>query len=272
MILCTLQRNDLKKAEKLLHLALKMAHDLQHYKAQKYIIDEMANNAFQMGDLPKAEKLFKETLKSFLADGMKQDDNAIIHISAKLSNLYGRFQEESKALEGFRFCLDHLEAKILSGSEDFDTLALYSLVLCWFGEFQYVRKAGQESLDLLKKSHEVSVNINGPHHDHSLTVLNSMAASYSLLNQLDEAVKCLQTVITLAQENLLTDDLPYYYVNLTNIYLTQLNNPKADLRAILHLAMESSREALRLAKKAGDVEAVQLAEKCMATVKEYLSK
>lgn len=248
-----------------------MAQDLQHRQAQVYIIDEMANNAYELGDLRKAEKLFKETIKNLLSDGMHSDDLAIIHISGKLASLYAHFQEDVKAFEGFRFCVDRLKSKVDNGADDFDTLALYSLILLWFGEFEYGRRFLVQSLDLFKKSHEISLRINGPFHHHSLHLLNNMAGSYSLLNRLEEAVQCLQEAIKIVGENSLDDGekhIPYYYINLANIYLTQLNNFNPDREEILERALKSCKEAIRRARHNGDKEALNEANKCMATIKE----
>lgn len=259
----------------MLHLALRVAHDLQHTQAQTYIIDAMANVAYEAEDFKKAEKLFKETMRQLIADGALESDNAIIHISAKLAKLYGLFEDEFKATEGFKFCMKHLEQKLKEGVEDFDTLALHSLVLSWYGEYVYSRGRPEESLGLFKKSHEISLKINGPTHPHSLLQLNNMAASYSLMNQLDDAVDCLNQAIALVQENKMDDgeyDLPFYHLNLANVYLTQLENPRADTAQMLRKASEACQRAMRLARKAGVNQVLQEAEKCLATIKQQTNE
>lgn len=259
----------------MLHLALRVAHDVQHHKAQTYIIDAMANIAYQVEDFRKAEKLFKETMRQLIADGALESDNAIIHISAKLAKLYGLFEDEVKALEGFKFCLKHLDQKLKEGIDDFDTLALYSLVLSWYGEYAYSRGKAEESLNLFKKSHDISLKINGPSHPHSLLQLNNMAASYSLMNQLDNAVDCLNKAIALVQEHKIDDgeyDLPFYHLNLANVYLTQLENPREDADQMLRKASESCQKAMRLARKAGITQVLQEAEKCLATIKYHTNE
>nr|CAG4646283.1 EOG090X06TI [Macrothrix elegans] len=241
------QRKEYKKSEQFLHLALRAAYEIQHHQATRYIIDEMANNAYEIGDLHKAEKLFKETMKQLLSDGMPPGDNAIVHISAKLANLYGIFNDEVRAREGFKFCISQLEAKINEGADDFDTLALYSLILCWFGEYIYNHGKLEESLELFRKAHDISVRINGAHHPHSLLQLNNMAASLTLLNRIDEAVDCLKSALALVQEHQIDEgenDLPYYYINLTNIYLTQLDSNKRLNLARFNFGLSSRLEQL----------------------------
>lgn len=254
----------------MLHVALRTAHDIQHHKARTYIIDAMANIAYEVEDLQKAEKLFKETMRHLIADGALENDNTIIHISAKLAKLYGLFEEELKASEGFKFCVKHLDQKLKEGTDDFDTLALYSLVLSWYGEYVYSRGKPEESLKLFKKSHEVSLKINGPYHPQSLLQLNNMAASYSLMNRLEEAVNCLNQAISLVQEHKMDDgeyDLPFYHLNLANVYLTQLENPTEDPAQLLRKASECCQKAMRLARKAGVKQVLKEAEKCLATIK-----
>nr|CAG4636197.1 EOG090X06TI [Eubosmina coregoni]SVE69820.1 EOG090X06TI [Eubosmina coregoni] len=223
------QRKDYKKSEQFLHLALRTAYDIQHHQARKYIIDEMANNAFESGNLHKAEHLFKEMIKLLLADGMQPDELPIIHISAKLASLYAHFHDDVKASQGFKFCAHHLETKINQQLvEDFDTLAVYSLVLSWFGEFVYARGKLTESIALFKKSHDINVRINGPQHPHFLLQLNYLANSYSALSRHDEAIECLSSAILLTSkkqsEEQDQDPLPYLYINLANVYLTKLTN------------------------------------------------
>lgn len=240
----------------------------------------MANNAFETGSLKKAEHLFKEMLKLLLGDGLLPDDLAVIHISAKLASLYALFNDDLKAREGFQFCANHLEIKIKQQLvEDFDTLALYSLILSWFGEFVYSRGRLTESITLFKESHEFSVRTNGPNHPHSLVLLNHLANSYSALSRHDEAVECLKSAIFLFKEseNQLTEEheenpLPHFYINLANVYLTKLTsyfNGNSITSDSLKHAFDCCQEALRLSRKHGNREALIQAEKCMATIRKY---
>lgn len=302
---CIIQRKDYKKSEQFLHLALRTAYDIQHHQARKYIIDEvyphflilsknviisisdkkkliqMANNAFESGNLHKAENLFKEMIKLLLADGMQPDELPIIHISAKLASLYAHFHDDVKASQGFKFCANHLETKINQQLvEDFDTLAVYSLVLSWFGEFVYARGKLTESIALFKKSHDINVRINGPQHPHSLLQLNYLANSYSALSRHDEAIECLSSAILLTSkkqsEEQDQDPLPYLYINLANVYLTKLTSnlfpSTVDSESLLKVAFESCQEGLRLARKLGNRDALIEAEKCMNKIKKYQLK
>nr|SVE75145.1 EOG090X06TI [Daphnia dolichocephala] len=266
------ERKEFKKSEQLLHLALRAAFEIQHHDAQRYIIDDMANNAYEAGNFKKAEKLFIDLMKSLLADGVAQGDNAIIHISAKLANLYVMFHDEVKAHEGFNFCIHHLEEKTSKGADDYDTLALYSLILSWFGDFIHSKGDFMQSLALFKQSHEISIKINGKHHPHSLLQLNNMAAAYTLMNRLEDAVNCLNTALVLAQEVQMDDgmkDLPYYFINIANVYLTQVEKSSADAKELLKMAESSCTEALKCARIVDNRDALIQARKCMEQIKRY---
>jgi len=267
------QRKDFKNTEQLLHLALRSATELGHQKAQRYIIDEMANNAYESGDFRKAEKLFKETIRHIINDGIPPNNNAIIHISAKLACLYGMFNDDLKAKEGFKFCTSSLKEKLIKGADDFDTKALYCLTLSWYGEYLHSRANNVEALNLFQESLEISKSINGPSHPHSLLQLNNMAAAYSVLNQLDDAANCLKEAINLSKRQLeyTSVDLPYYYINLVNIYLTQLNNPSENSSILIKAASDACTEAFQLAKKAGDKEALMEVEKCRNSLEKHIN-
>lgn len=233
----------------------------------------MANNAYESGDFRKAEKLFKETIRHIINDGIPPNNNAIIHISAKLACLYGMFNDDLKAKEGFKFCTSSLKEKLIKGADDFDTKALYCLTLSWYGEYLHSRANNVEALNLFQESLEISKSINGPSHPHSLLQLNNMAAAYSVLNQLDDAANCLKEAINLSKGQLeyTSVDLPYYYINLVNIYLTQLNNPSENSSILIKAASDACTEAFQLAKKAGDKEALMEVEKCRNSLEKHIN-
>lgn len=72
-ILC-IQREQYAKAEQMLHVALRMAQDLQNKEGITFIFDVMANLAMETEQYKKAEKLFVTVMQRLLADGCAQDD------------------------------------------------------------------------------------------------------------------------------------------------------------------------------------------------------
>lgn len=72
-ILC-IQRGEHQKAEQMLHLALRMAQDMQNKDGITYVFDVMANLAMLQGEFKKAEKLFVTVMQRLLSDGYAQND------------------------------------------------------------------------------------------------------------------------------------------------------------------------------------------------------
>lgn len=72
-ILC-IQREQYDKAEQMLHLALRMAQDMQDKDGVTFIFDVMANLAMETEQYKKAKKLFVTVMQRLLADGCAQDD------------------------------------------------------------------------------------------------------------------------------------------------------------------------------------------------------
>lgn len=71
-ILC-INRQQYDKAEQMLHLALRMAQDLQSNDGITYVYDIMANLAMEREQFEKAEKLFVDVMRRMLADGVPTD-------------------------------------------------------------------------------------------------------------------------------------------------------------------------------------------------------
>lgn len=81
-ILC-MQREEFGKAEKMLHLALRMAQDLNNKDGITYIYDLMANLALQVEQFAKAKKLFVTVMQRLLQDGYQEDDNKVLKCDYK---------------------------------------------------------------------------------------------------------------------------------------------------------------------------------------------
>lgn len=79
------QNGEPKKAEQMLHLALRMAQDLKSRDGITFVYDVMANLAMDVQDYVKAEKLFVDVMKRIMGDGAAEDDNRVLHISSKIA-------------------------------------------------------------------------------------------------------------------------------------------------------------------------------------------
>jgi tetratricopeptide repeat protein 19, mitochondrial len=72
----------------MLHLALKLAQERMSVDGITYSYDLMANLALERGQLAKAEKLFVTVMHRLISMGVAEDDNRILHMSVKLSNIF----------------------------------------------------------------------------------------------------------------------------------------------------------------------------------------
>lgn len=72
----------------MLHVALRQAQQLQNYDGITYVYDVMANLAFEIGDIKKAQKLFKSVMQRLISTGTPENDIKIIHMSLKMAKLY----------------------------------------------------------------------------------------------------------------------------------------------------------------------------------------
>ena len=102
----------MERADKLLHVALKLANDLQHQAAITHIYCLMANLALERGFLRQAERLFTNVLQRILAEGEAQESNAVVDISLKLAKIFVANNDLHKAEQGFKFCTEAMAKKI----------------------------------------------------------------------------------------------------------------------------------------------------------------
>lgn len=71
-ILC-MQREEYDKAEQILHLALRMAQDINSKDGVTYVYDVMANLAMEREQFHKAEKLFVHVMRRLMSAGYTED-------------------------------------------------------------------------------------------------------------------------------------------------------------------------------------------------------
>ena len=82
------QKEEYKKAEQMLHVALKIAQEQQSYDGITYIYDILANLALEQKEYKKAENLFVNVMQRLVSQGVPQTDNRIIHMSLKVADIY----------------------------------------------------------------------------------------------------------------------------------------------------------------------------------------
>ena len=70
-----------------------MAQDLRHEKGITYVLDVMANLAFENEEYDKAQKLFIEVLRRLISNGLPQDDIIVVNISLKIADTYATLED-----------------------------------------------------------------------------------------------------------------------------------------------------------------------------------
>jgi len=119
MAILAVQEGNLVKADKLLHISLKLANDMQHQAAVTHIYCLMANLAMERGLVGQAERLFTTILKRILAQGEAQDSNAVVEISLKLSQIFLANGDMAKAEKGLEFSIDAMRKKVEAAGRNF---------------------------------------------------------------------------------------------------------------------------------------------------------
>lgn len=135
-ILC-IQRGQYDKAEQMLHLALRMAQDLHSKDGVTYVFDVMANLAMERAEYKKAEKLFVSVMQRLLADGLKENDIKMLHISSKIAHMQTLQGALDRAKQGFEWTLSEIEKQTERLRTDNDLQELLGLTKDWWVTHKY---------------------------------------------------------------------------------------------------------------------------------------
>ncbi|CAN7994188.1 unnamed protein product, partial [Ixodes hexagonus] len=264
MGILNLQRQDYKKAESILHVALKMAQERMDPQAETYVFDILANVAFEKGDYSKAEKLFVDVMQRTIAAGTPRDDNAIVEMSLKLAQIYSRTKDVEKAEQGFQFCIDTQQKKLeginyadsavkLTEAETND-LVLWAMSMEGYGRHHLEQAHFQKARECFEQALRVSEKVNGASHEVTLSLLNDIGATATLLQDYNTAIALLREVIERAQ-SVQSPDLPAFYCNLGGVFMEQGKNFEEAERACT--------KALKLAKSTNHREATVKSQQCL---------
>merc|ERR1719320_2025556 len=251
MAILAIQEGNLVKADKLLHVALKLANDMQYQAAATHIYCLMANLAMERGLVGQAERLFTEVLKRLMASGEAQDSNAVVEISLKLAQIFLANGNRVKAEKGLNFSTDAMRKKVVAAGNNVeeDTLALYGMAL---DQQAQVLMAG----DKLKEAVTVANRVYGEKQEQVLVVTNSLASVLSMQGEDEAAAQLLEGVVKAAGE-LDTPHLTSFMVNLGLIRLKQ---------GMLEMARVNCEGARKKAEEIGDKEVLTEANQCIQSV------
>lgn len=174
-----IQREEYKKAEQMLHIALKMAQDLQSKDGITYIYDIMANLAMEVGEFAKAEKLFTNVMQRLFADGFVEDHIKMLHISSKIAHIAQLQGHLDKAMLGFEWTIAKLEENLKRVGEDKEILELWGITKNWYAQMLMEAKRFAEARNCFRQAYEAYTQIHGNLTEEGLTILNNLSVACS---------------------------------------------------------------------------------------------
>ncbi|XP_076454895.1 tetratricopeptide repeat protein 19, mitochondrial-like [Babylonia areolata] len=259
-----LLKQDFGKAEIRYHDALRVADEMLKLKkinmktyvfAKTNIYDSLADMALGQGQLEKAERLYKETMKGCLQQGLAQDDNAIIELSLKLASVYAMLERDGEAEQGLLFCVKAQDAKLAASKADGDqvlvsdavkemsvlakeeggsvsaeevklgeeemqrnTEALLGMALETYGRLLMGQRRLDESVEALERAAGIAEKVLGTEQSQYLVLVNDLATAHILLKNFDKATTILNKAIVTATK-VQSSQLPVLYCNLGALFL-----------------------------------------------------
>ncbi|XP_017097850.2 tetratricopeptide repeat protein 19 homolog, mitochondrial isoform X1 [Drosophila bipectinata] len=260
-ILC-IQREQFDKAEQMLHLALRMAQDLQSKEGVTYVYDVMANLAMEREQFKKAEKIFTDVMKRLFADGHNEESPKILHISSKIAHMAQLQGDLEKSFQGFTWTLQQLAKLLEKIPEDKDVQELYGLTKNWFGQLLMKQGNYAEARKLFKEAYDTLVDVYGTVNDASVTILNNISVAYVNLEKYAEARETLLVAMDLAKELKDVTQEGILQANLGLIYLRE---------GLMKQAENACRLAWKMGKQHGNPDALEQAEYCLNEIKTTLN-
>ncbi|XP_077471796.1 tetratricopeptide repeat protein 19, mitochondrial isoform X2 [Stigmatopora argus] len=253
-------KGELEAASSFLHAAAVIAQQERRRDAIVYTYSQMANLAYVRGQLPEAEKLFKAAMSYMLADGMPQDDNALVEMSLKLAAMYAQQNKPELAEHGFRFCLEMLEAKVQKLQETpvhqrteedellrKDTRLLLGLCLDSRARYLASTRRLSQAADDYRKALDISAQEQGPHHHQTLVLMSDLSTILDMQGHHDDALALIRRAADAGRASGHQD----LHVLLANMAAILLHAGSRDE------GMRLFREALVMARAAEDEEAVR---------------
>ncbi|XP_016945390.3 tetratricopeptide repeat protein 19 homolog, mitochondrial isoform X1 [Drosophila suzukii] len=260
-ILC-IQREQYDKAEQMLHLALRMAQDIQSKDGITYVFDLMANLAMEREQFKKAEKIFTDVMKRLFADGHTEESPKILHISSKIAHMSQLQGDLEKSFQGFTWTLQQLAKLLEKMPDDKDILELYGLTKNWFGQLLMKQGKYLEAKNLFKEAFDTLIDVYGAVNDASVTILNNISVAYVNLEKYPEARETLEQAMELAKELKDATQEGILQANLGLVYLRE---------GLMSQAENACRLAWKLGKQHQNPDAVEQAEYCLNEIKTTLN-
>lgn len=266
------------KAEILFHQALELAQSDDNEEQETFILNLLATNYFDSGQLDKAERLFIDLIKRSIALGVEQTDPAVLELSLKLSSIYSKEKStHGKALKGFEFVIGSSMHKLKEILEKFDEiqteelseqnkndLALLGWSYDWFAKHLVAINDYENAIEMLRRALEISSKILGPLHEQTLILLNDLGTTLAMSNLPEEGKTYIQRAVEGAIESK-SRELVSFYVNLglVNLQLRKLSEAKRYCEYSIELALKDQ-------DNHNNSEIIKLSQICLNEVKHLL--
>ncbi|XP_067621870.1 tetratricopeptide repeat protein 19 homolog, mitochondrial [Eurosta solidaginis] len=258
-VLC-IQRQEFDKAERMLHLALRMAQDLRSKEGITYIYDVMANLAMEREQYKKAEKLFAEVMSRLFSDGYTEDSPKVMHISTKLAHIAQLQGDLDKAMQGFTWTLKRIEEHVKKMPNDKDIQELLGLTKNWFGQLQMKMGKYADAKKSFQEAYDCLVEVYGRVNEEAVTILNNLSVACVNLDEYELAKKYLMIALELVQELKDSTQEGILQANLGLIYLRE---------GLIVKAKEACSLAWRIGKNSKNLDAIEQAEYCLNEIKTF---
>ncbi|XP_023170280.1 tetratricopeptide repeat protein 19 homolog, mitochondrial isoform X1 [Drosophila hydei] len=256
-IIC-IQKQQYDKAEQMLHLALRMAQDIQSANGITYVYDVMANLAMEREQFKKAEALFVDVMKRLMAEGYTEDNVKILHISAKIAHMSQLQGDLVKSFQGFTWTLQRLAKLVKELPENSDVLELYGLTKNWFGQLLMKQGKYEEAKNLFKEALDILIDVYGTLNDASVTILNNISVAYVNLEKYAEAKETLLRALQIAKELKDSAQEGVIQANLGLVYLRE---------GLLSEAEKLCKLAWNIGQRNSNADAIEQAEYCLNEIK-----
>ncbi|POI28923.1 hypothetical protein CIB84_007328 [Bambusicola thoracicus] len=221
----SVMKGELGEAERLLHQALRLAHQADNRRAIVYTYS--------------------------------LDDNAILEMSLKLASIYAAQKQHKLALAGYEFCILTLEEKIakqkdlpedvLPAEEKANTRLLLGMSLDSYA--RYLLDINQLSVaqKMYEKALQISNDVQGETHPQTVVLMNDLATVLDAQGHYDEAYSHVKRAAELAK----VTQHPEEHMVLNNLAAILMH------RKDFLQAKQVYKEALKQAEQKGDADSVR---------------
>lgn len=238
-----------------------MAQTVKNTMAETYIFDLMGNLAYETNQLEKAEKIFVSVIKRLMeVEKAAEDDIRLLHISTKIAHISYLLNDLDKAMIGFRYVLEKIEARDYKAEENYHEL--WGMVKNFIGQSLIQQKDFEKAKQAFLEAQKVYIHFRDEISEDGMILLNNLSVCCAELKEFEQAEKYLKQAIEIAKE-LKIDDISPYQINLGMLYVKQ---------SLIEKAQSSCKFAWQLANKYDNKDAKEGAEKCLDQVKKLLVK